>query len=409
VITRHQRTFVALAVLAGAVLALYGRTLGYGLVWDDYLAFRDRAASELTGAWTGTWDTTGRWPAFYRPISLALYDAMFAIAGRDGFALHAITLALVLLAACLTYRVVATETGRPGLGAIAALLLIAHPETPASLSAWASQSFHAWTLVAVLATILVWQRVRDAGAAAWSLILPPATVAVLMKEDALAIVPALWLWQWARARERLGPRPSAGVTGTVAAWIVIYLLARTAAVGIGGYGTPPWTTLTWNLTASAGHAVFAHVPAAPTISDIAAALWLGLAFAAWRRRAAVAPAVRAMTVGAAALFVFGWLPLASVGGHTRIHLLIFAVSLVTAAGAAALGSLAPRGRLLAGAAAILASALALTANWAHTNWYAPCGEWTRFTDDEVRTWDVVPAAVRAEIAAKDAACDALSR
>lgn len=406
--TRWQSA-AALALVALAVLALYGRTLGYGLVWDDYLAFRARAAAELSGAWTGTWDTTGRWPAFYRPISLALYDLMFSIAGHDGWRLHAITLALVCLVAWLTYLVVARETARPGLGLTAALVVIAHPEAPASLSAWASQSFHAWTLAAVLTTIAVWQRVRDTSAAGWSLLLLPATAAVLMKEDALAIVPALWLWQWARAREGLGPSPRAGVTTLLGGWTAAYLAVRALAVGIGGYGTPPVATLAWNLVASAGHAVLAHVPAAPAVSDLAAALWIALAFVAWRQRALVAPAIRAMAAGAVALFVCAWLPLASVGGHTRIHLLILAVALFTAAGAAALGSLTPRGRLGAAAAAALALALALAANWAHTGWYAPCGEWTRFTDDEVRTWSVVPPEVRDRIAAKDAACDALSR
>ena len=111
-----------------------------------------------------------------------------------------------------------------------------------------------------------------------------------------------------------------------------------------------------------------------------------------------------------ALLVFANVPLVLVTGHTRVYLLILAATLsITGAVGATYAGLTREHRRLPRAAlvgALIWSMVVATANWQHTNTFAPCAPDTRRRNAEAMTWDIVSADVRGRIAAGLAACGA---
>ena len=124
--TRVRLSPLTSALLALTVAAFYGRTLTFGLIWDDFAALRPRP---LAAAWHGPWDPGGVWPDFYRPLSIALYDALFRLLGHQAVALHLVTLLLLFAAAWLFGSIVAEECDDARCGAVAALLFVTHPRS----------------------------------------------------------------------------------------------------------------------------------------------------------------------------------------------------------------------------------------------------------------------------------------
>ncbi len=400
------------ALLIGLlILALYGRTLGYGLVWDDYAAFRARPLAALLGAWAGPWDPGGVWPNFYRPLSIALYAVLYQVFDHNTVGLHAMNLVELFLAAWMLRAFVRRETDSNALGLAAAMALVLHPETPSSLAAWISQQFHLVELIAVVGAMLVWQRVRHRRPAAWVWVLAPLTLGVLIKEDVLMIVPALLTWQLIRARfVRDVPVPSRQVVLLLGGWAAAYLVWRTVALGaIGGYGTPAAGRLLLN-TVSGPLFTFGlqWIPSAHGLSLVAGAGVALLAGFAWVGRREATPRLTSLVLYGVTLGVFANVPLLLVSGHTRVHLMTLAavMTLTAAAGIAAAGVTARHGRVpLSAVAALLAWAIVVAlANWTNTNTFAPCAAETLQRDADVLTWDVLTDTVRRELTAKMAAC-----
>ena len=418
---RDRRVLIVAALSIGLlILALYGRTLAYGLVWDDFAALRPRSLSALLAAWTGPWDPGGVWPEFYRPASMALYASMYQLFGHHAMALHAANLAELFLASWMLRAFVRRETQSARLGLLAALLLILHPETPSSLAAWISQQFQLAALVVVLGTLLLWQRVRHDRGASWGWLLLPLTVGILFKEDVVMVAPALLAWQWIRARV-VGdvPSPSRGACWIVAGWIAVYLAWRTIAIGgIGGYGWPAPDRLLLNVI---NGPVFAFamqwIPSAHLVSVVIGAGLAVVAVLAWRQRRDARPPLKALALYGVALGLCANVPLVLVSGHTRLYLMILAATLTLTA---ALGIIAER--LVAGRSTlprqttdvmrnVIVAALTIWlaavgfANWTHTDTFAPCAPETRQRNTEALSWDIVGADVRADIDAQLAACD----
>ena len=398
------------------ILVLYGRTLGYGLVWDDYAALRLRPAAALIGAWTGPWDPGGVWPDFYRPMSITMYAALFRVFGHHTIALHTVNLAELFLAAWMLRAFVRRETQSDALGLAAALALVLHPETPSSLAAWISQQFHLVALISVLGAMLTWQRVRDRRPAAWMWVLAPLTFGVLMKEDVLMLAPTLLAWQAIRGKVVADvASPSRGVALLLGGWAAAYVAWRTAALGaIGGYDTP--TVGRFLLNTVNGPLFTFGLQWIPSAHGVSLAGGVGVALLAgfaWRGRRQATPRLKALALYGLALGLFGNLPLLLVSGHTRVHLMTLAavMTLTAAAGIAAAGLTAGRARV---PRAVIAGLLVWTfvialANWTNTSTFAPCAPQTLQRDADVLSWDILPPDVRQELTTKMAACGGKGR
>ncbi|MBP8273173.1 MAG: hypothetical protein KAY59_02025 [Acidobacteria bacterium] len=404
-------TRTAALVLALLTLGLYGHTLSYGLVWDDFAALRPRPIAALLGAWTGAWDPDGIWPMYYRPLSIALYDGMFRWLGHNTAALHAVNLAGVFGAAMLLRTFVVRETRSAIVGLCAGALLVLHPETPASLAAWISQQFHLAALLAVLAALLTWQHMRHEAVTRWWLVLAVLTVGLLVKEDVLMVAPTLLVWQAMRARlARDVPRPSRGIVTMVAVWIVGYVLWRTFALGpMAGYREQSASRLLLNMIDGP---IFAFglqwIPRAHVVSSASGAGVIVIAALAWRARAHARPDIVLLALYGVVLGFFANLPLVLASGHTRLYLMIPAAAMTLAA----LLSLAGTGLTAGGRRLTRAALFALgvwlaalgTANRLHTDAFSPCAPETLERNHEATTWGVASDAVLKTIAADARAC-----
>lgn len=404
---------LAALVLALLTLALYGHTLSYGLVWDDFAALRPRTVSALLGAWTGAWDPDGVWPMYYRPLSIALYDGMFRWLGHNTVALHAVNLAGVCVAAMLLRTFVARETRSSIVALAAGALLVLHPETPSSLAAWISQQFHLAALLAALGAVLTWQRVRDRGLSGWWRVLAVLTLGLLVKEDVLMVAPTLLVWQALRARIcRDVPRPSGAIVALVAAWIVGYAVWRTVALGLlAGYQEQHLSRLLLNLIDGP---IFAFglqwIPRAHEVSSASGAGLLMMAALAWRARSQARPEMVLLALYGLSLGVFANLPLVVASGHTRLYLMIPAASMMMAALLGLAGTGLTAGHRPLPRAALFALGLWLgalgTANRLHTASFAPCAPETLERNEQAATWGVLSEPVLAKIGADARACAA---
>lgn len=394
----------AAAAIAALILALYGRTLGYGLVWDDFAALRHRPVSALAGAWTGAWDPGGVWPDFYRPLSIALYDAMFRLFGHNAPWLHAVNLAELFLAAWLLRAFVRRETASDTLGFVAGVLLIAHPETPTSLAAWISQQFHLVGLLWVLTAALLWQRARHRDAGSWSLVLLTITAGALMKEDIVLVAPALVVWQMIRART-VGDvaRPTRPVVTLVVVWLIAYGCVRTLALhALGGYQLKSVARVLLNLIdgpiLSFGMQWIPEAHEISVITGIGVAAWLLLA---WRLRHTAAPQLTALAQYGVSLAAFANLPLALASSHTRMYLMdTGAVLTLTAAAGIVVGgraSLTPRVWKRLVIVTVIAAIAMTRANWVSTNAFAPCAGPTIDRNIEALSWEITGEEARREI------------
>lgn len=398
-------------VLLALTLLLYGRTLTFGLMWDDFAALRARPWSAVLGAWTGGWEPNGVWPDFYRPLSIALYDTLFRVFGHHDAALHALTLALLWLVAWLVRTFVARETGAACTGLIAAMLVLAHPETPSSLAAWVSQLFHLSAALAVLAAMLTWQRSREGGLRGWLATLLWLTVGVLVKEDVVMVAPVLVVWQWWRAR-LIGDvaRPSASVLTAIGTWMATYAAVRTLALGsLGGYPPPAPARAALNLLEAWLYTFgYQFTPTAASMGAVSGAGIVALFALAWRARRETRPALRLLAAYGLTLGAGVSLPLLVIVGHSRVHLLVLATGITIAALLSAVAD-APRTRgVLRSRAGIFCAliwcAAVGTATWRHTSTYAPCRPESLARDREVLTWHLIDAETRAFIVGRISAC-----
>ncbi len=406
--TRPRTAAVLIALL---ILVLYGRTLGYGLVWDDFAALRPRSAAALVGAWTGEWDPGGVWPVFYRPLSIVVYHTMFRLLGHHALWLHAVNLIELWLAAWLLRVFVQRETQSAVFALIAATLLVLHPETPSSLAAWISQQFQLVPLIWVLSAMLVWQRTRAGATSAWGLTLATLTLGVLMKEDVLMVAPALVAWQAIRARV-VGDAstPSRGLYALVAGWIGLYLLLRTIALGeIGGY---QWPSLGRALLNSVNGPLFTFglqwIPSAHGISLLSGFGVAALLMLTWRARRHAPTPLTALGLYGVMLGALANIPLVLISGHTRVYLLTLAstLTLTAAIGIVVAGYQAARGGVPRWviAAALAWSVVIAMANWANTSTFAPCAPEVLQRNAEALTWDITSNADRSEILGAIARC-----
>ena len=344
-----------LAVAAAAVAVFYGRGWRFDLQCDDFVMIRPWSGAELAGVWHGTWDPQHAFAVFFRPVASWFFAGTFELFGVNPSA-H-LLLSLILLT-CVVFALavfVARESGSAALGALTAVIYAVHPNTAWSTGVWVTNDFHKLAALAVLAALLVWQRVRNRGVAAWWPIVVLATAGFLVKEDNLMLIPALLTAQWARARLMHDVAPPSGVHWAAGAAVSAGLWSwRWFALGqVGGFPLPhsiemvarnlargPYYALTGQGFESTGFTLPALALGALGVVVIALTILRLPRTRQW-------PAVFA-------LILMAWYdaPLALISNVTRYYIVTLAAAIVLATVVAALWSLArtsPR-RAAAGAA-----------------------------------------------------------
>ncbi|MEZ5318885.1 MAG: hypothetical protein R2752_15905 [Vicinamibacterales bacterium] len=411
------RAWRVLAGPAGLVLAAsatvwlaYGVSLDAGFHWDDYHFNRPWTTAELGQVLAGTWDPAGIEVPFYRPVTVWWYALRFDLLGLNARAQHAVSIAGMGLCAVLVGVFVRRETGRARAGWWATVLYAVHPALVYAQGAWLTDQMHLLASLTVLAALLVWQRVRNGGAAGWLLLAALQVLAFGIKEDTIMLLPALVVLTVLRARfVGDASRPRIPALLLVAGVLVALVLLRQWALGgLGGYRLPT-AAQAWENFHLGLDGVLRVVPVRRPWQAAASAVSTGLlaagALTALVRRPAHATWLFVAGLTIAVAFD---LPFALVTKAEQLHLVTLgAVIALTGAIEIVLTSLqAPALRRLATAtaAAGVLTFVPLTRDFASD--FQPCSAETLRTDGRVLDWGSVPAGIREWLAGKPARCAA---
>lgn len=231
-------------VLAAACLAVFGRSVGHGLLfWDDraFIAENPLIAHPSPRGMIGLW--TRPLLSLYAPLTYTLWAAVSAVAGVRPWAFHLTNVVLHWLAACAVGALLARLVG-PGGGAAAlagALLFAVHPLQTEAV-AWASETKDILAAVCSFVAMRQYLVFRERGGGAAYLAAFAIFVCALLAKPSAIVVPAL-LVVVARAVEHRSWRDT--VRGLVpwfvvaAAWAVLAARVQPAAERL-RYPTPPW-------------------------------------------------------------------------------------------------------------------------------------------------------------------------
>jgi hypothetical protein len=400
-----------LAAAAG-VLAVYGDTTGAGLIWEDYTKLRPAGPSDVAAAFAGSWDPTGLWPAYYRPLSTAYTALAFYLFGLNAPALHVVSILGLMLAATLVGLVVRHELRSTGWGGVAAALYASHPFVLLSIGPWVYLQFQLLASLALLAAVLTWQRRPPSRVIEWWPICALAMLGFLIKEDTILVLPGLVAAQALKARVlRDVPAPGARVMLAVAAVIGMALVLRQVLLGQwGGQELPTVSEAIFNTIRGPMRVLgrfrgmfFEISPGLVAASIFFAAVTAAGSVLIWKRRTTG----RGLWLLALGLGLFVNAPLTMMSTNTRYHLLTICAVLGAAACLHAIAhafARLPRVLVPAFVAAgiavmILASRDALVA-------MRPCQEGNLFGDVEMLEIDPppLPQAIRRWLADKPRAC-----
>lgn len=221
---------------------VYGPTIGYGFLLDDFVLFQKSASlTRLGSIGQGFLTDVGALrkgaetviSSFYRPVFLAASTLYYQGVGGEPAAWHAASVGLAALIGALAWGFLARLGLPPILALLAALAFSLHPAHTSSV-AWASglQELLAACFVLLALHAVLWR--RDTGSAAVPIVLAALAyaLALLSKEVAVGLLAFVGVWAaslWWRDRaesRRLG-RFVAALGGVTA----LYLILRVAALG----------------------------------------------------------------------------------------------------------------------------------------------------------------------------------
>jgi tetratricopeptide (TPR) repeat protein len=246
-----------LAVLAVllATAAVYIQTLEYEFVYDDYPQIVETSQLNswrmipqyFTGhvwAWKRSYAPT----PYYRPLFLVSLLVQHKLFGLDAMWWHITSVALHLLVTLLVYFLARRLTDHWLIGVLAAAVFGLHPVHIEAVD-WVSAVNEPVAAAAVVGSFLCYlQRGRPWLAASLALY----AVALLTKENALALLPLLWCYEWLHAPEaRFWQRLKVAVSSSLP-HLAITLLFLGLRYKVMGYFTLvvnpiPWShlLLTW--------------------------------------------------------------------------------------------------------------------------------------------------------------------
>jgi hypothetical protein len=299
-------------------------------------------------------------------------------------ALHLVTLLLLFAAAWLLGSIVAEECDDARCGAVAALLFVTHPQTPASLAAWISQVFHLAPLLCALAAIRTWQHTRARGRAiGWAGVMAWLAAGVLFKEDTIMVVPALLLWHALRRRligdvPAITPRALVGMLAGVLAYAAWRLHVADVFTG---YVNPSPMRFALNYTVAWVSTLgYQWTPTAHALGAITGPGLIALAVLARRAWPDAGPASKLVV------------------GEGVVLGACVAVIVDTADGRRVLTS-----RLGTVVVTVWLIAAGTATVW-HTRSFAPCAPDAIERDKVVLLWDILTPPLRHEIESRIAAC-----
>jgi len=393
---------------AGAVLLtalLYWPTLRYGFYYDDYHFVRPYTAHDVRAAFQGPWDSSGIETPYYRPLTICLYAARFAVLGLNAPAYHVLSLILFVIAAALFAMFAMQTTGTRLAGVVGAAVFVLHPGLPYSAVAWVTNQMHLAELLAVLAGLVWWFHVRRRTAVWWMPLLLLQAAALLLKEDGVMLIPAVIVLHVLRKliAERDLPHVPIAFVAAAAVLIAVLLVVRGSAL----QGTPahrlPSFHQAWGNWTRAFDGAFrlqpAHRPWQPEASWFVTMLPL-IALIAWRR---LTPGVRFALAAGLSLGLLFALPFAFIVKAEQLHIVIAgAALLLTAAAAGVLHALSTRRAIAAAGGVVVAAGLAAMAFVTRdiTRDFEPFSPIVLHTDAIVQEWAAVPAELREYLAAK---------
>lgn len=183
-------------LLAVIVVAVYGPSLRFGLIWDDPRWYQQ-------GARQSAWQIFTALPTyqFFRPLAILLNRQLVSASGVVNAPLaHAIQIGAHLVATLASLPVLRAFGFQPGHARLAALLFAVFPLAYQAV-AWAAPQQPLtlmWVLLAAWAAHVYLQRKR----AAWlGMSLGAYTIALLFQESALPFV-FLFFWLWGSDRSK---------------------------------------------------------------------------------------------------------------------------------------------------------------------------------------------------------------
>jgi hypothetical protein len=168
---------LTVALAAVVLYALYARTLGFDLVFDDRSLLGPDGPKAL-----------GNGILPYRPLRYASYLVDARLGGGAAWAYHATNVALHALAGALVARVSRRLGGTPLVGLVAGLLFVTHPVAVEAVAYVSGRRDLLATLLG-LASLLLWTSPKGRSAAALALLL----LAVASKESGALFLVALLL------------------------------------------------------------------------------------------------------------------------------------------------------------------------------------------------------------------------
>jgi hypothetical protein len=406
-VVRSRWSAIALSVAIATLLTalLYGPTLRYGFYYDDYHFVRPYPAHEVRAAFHGPWDASGIETPYYRPLTICVYAARFAVLGLNAPAYHVLSLMLFVAAAAL-FAVLAMQTTGTRLAAVVgAAVFVVHPGMPYSAVAWVTNQMHLTELVVVLAALVWWFHARRAAALWWMPLLLLQAAAFLLKEDGVMLIPAVVVLHTLRRYVAERDLPHVPVAFLAAAAVLVGALfaVRGAALhGVPSHRVPSFDQA-WTNWMRALDGVFRLQPAKrpwqPEAGWFVTILPL-MALVSWRR---MTHGVRFALAAGLALGALFTLPFAFIVKAEQLHLVAAgAALLLTAAATGVIRALSSRRVVAATAAAAVAGGLAAMAIVARdiSRDFEPFGSIALHTDAIVREWAAVPAELREYLASK---------
>ncbi len=394
-----------LVLAALAVLVLYAHTVHFSFYWDDFDDLRPRTWRDLASAFHGhyqPWAREGIY--FYRPLTSVYLATATWLFGLDATRLHLIPLVVLTAAATLAGLVARRITRDDRAGAITALLFAVHPLTATAIGPWIANQYQGFLVIAVAAALLLWQRQAERERGLTPALAIVIVAAAWLKEDGLALGPALLAVHLARAHiTRDVPPPSRRMIGGVLGLAVALVLWRAVWLPSQvGYGVPDAAAIVANLSRAWRYALVWHVSGASigwSLSLLKAAVLLLAIVAVIRARTTAA--ARLIVTGLALLCVMN-LPLGLVSSESRWHVISLCVVLITA-GAVLSVPVTATTRWLG--AALIAAAFAWGAR-ERIDQFATCAAETRLHDPWAAALPELPPELHAWIVARDAACAA---
>jgi hypothetical protein len=402
-----RRLGLALLLLVTAsisTLIVHRQTLSYGFDYDDYHFVHPYSRGDVIRSFRGPWDAAGIERPYYRPLTIAYFAARFEILGINAGAHHALSLILFAAAATLAGWFVFRLSGSAAIALLTLLLYVVHPAMPYSLVAWVTNQMHLLESLVVMTGLIWWDAVRNRAVAWWLPLLGFASVAFLIKEDGIMLLPCVIVLHAIRRRIGDEPLPPVPQLFVIAAGIALLVLiavranALTSAPAI----RPPSVMLALHNYFHGLNGLLRLVPA-DRRWQLAASWFVSVAPLAavvlWRR---ISRSSRVTILSGFAIALLFNLPFIFITKAEQMHVVALGAVLVVAGACAGLIQMAPRLLLRGGVAlACVAGILCLGAVARDiARDFEPYGPIVRAHDEMVRGWMAVPLEFREYLAQK---------